>query len=275
LKKSIIAVFCILALSSLTFAGNVKGYNASYTHMDYSATANPTVDGQYVLGDEWGSSGSETFGTNGVWRDEWVLVSSDPLTVCENILIETSDATDDAGDYWQICFDGNADGGANPLADDYRVDITGHGATATVQWYKGTGTAWATTTAPAAASFKYAESLSTSPKISAAHYIIEMTIEKTSTDLPLGQRYALRIAYNDAHAGGNGLQAWPPAPAAVNVPDGWGYIDYTSGANPTPDVAPESLTIGLVLALSTVAVIGGSVLIRKKPLANLPKQVAV
>ena len=46
----------------------------------------------------------------------------------ENQLIETSDATDDTGDYWEICFDGSADGGAAPQADDFKVVIAGHGA---------------------------------------------------------------------------------------------------------------------------------------------------
>jgi len=98
-------------------------------------------------------------------------------SVFENILVETSDATDDAGDYFEICFDGTPNSGTAPQTDDFRVVITGHGATATIQWYVGTGTAWATTTA----SVTWAQSLSTSPKISAPHYILEMQIDKQGT----------------------------------------------------------------------------------------------
>lgn len=273
MKRNQILILCLLSSLVLILAVNVSA-DTAFTHIDYSTTAAPTIDGQYVGGTEWSSSGSEIFGTNGIWRDQWMMAGTSSAN--EYMLIETSDATNDAGDYWELCFDGNADGGAAPQADDYKVRITGHGATATVQWYKGTGTAWATTTAPATASFTSVESLSTSPKITAAHYILEIAINKGATDLPLSIYWGLRVAYNDAATGGSGLQAWPPAPATADSPTSWGYIDYQMNANPNPDpdVVPESLSIALVLVLSSVAIISGTVLLRKHPktinLTHLP-----
>ncbi len=262
MKKASIVILCMLSLFMLILAGSVTAYDASYTLTDYMCSAAPTIDGQYATGEEWGASLATTFGTNGIFRNEWLMSSN----VYENELIETSDATDDAEDYWEICYDGNADGGAAPQADDYRVVIAGHGASATVTWYKGSGTGWATTTAPSSASFTQAQSLSSSPRISVAHYILELSVNKQSTDLPLGERFALRFAYNDAHTGGNGLQAWPPA-TNRDVPNGWGYMDYQMAVNPNPDV-PEAFGIGVVLALSSVAIVAGAVLLRKRPISQ-------
>ncbi len=256
MKNIRIAMFCVLSLFLLSLAGSATAYNAAYTHIEYSTANAPTINGQYAQGDEWIASKPENFGTNGVWRDEWMFGAS----IYAYILVETADATDDAGDYFELCFDGNADGGATPQADDYRVVITGHGATATIQWYKGNGATWVTTTV---SSVTWAQSLSASPKISTPHYILEMAVDKWSTDLPLSERWAFRVAYNDAHASGYGLQQWPPAPAARDVPAGWGYIDYASSANPVPDV-PEGIGFGAMAIVSSIALVAGTYYIRKR-----------
>lgn len=268
MKKSQVIIFCISSIFLLALASNAAAYNADYTHTDYMASTAPTINGQYIANEEWAPSKSETFGVNGIWRDEWVIGES----VFENILIETADNTDDAGDYWQICFDGSANGGTAPQEDDFRVDIVGHGASATVTWYKGTGTGWTAIASPPAAVFTYAQSFSVSPLISTQHYILEMSIDKQSTALGgsqiLGQQFAMRIAYYDAHEGGNGLQEWPPAPATRDNPSGWGYIIYEMDVNPNPDV-PENLGIIAVVGLSSVAVVAGATLLRKKSIVKI------
>ncbi len=264
MKKGLIVVYCMLSIFTLTLAGYVAAYDANFTHTDYMSSIMPTIDGTYVANDEWVASLAENFGTNGIFRDEWSMTAG----TFENLLIETSDATNDAGDYWQICYDSSADGGAAPSAtDDFRVDITGHGASPNVTWYRGTGTGWTQVAGPAAGIFDCAQSLSSSPRISAQHYVLEMHVDKQDTTtfgiVIVGMNFVMRVAYFDAHAGGNGLQVWPPS-SARDVPDGWGYVPYATAANPTPDV-PESLGIGVVLAVSSVAVIAGAVLLRKKP----------
>jgi hypothetical protein len=271
MKKAIIVIIVAISMLSLfilTLVGSIEAYDAGFTQTDYNAIVTPTIDGQYAIGDEWGGSLATTFGTNGIFRNEWLMATN----VYENLLIETADATNDAEDYWEICYDGNAGGGATPQTDDYRIVVTGHGATATVTWYQGTGTGWNAITTPPATSFTQAQSLSSSPRISEPHYILEMTVWKNSAELGgtfiIDQYFAMRVAYYDAHADGNGLQAWPPAPATRDAPDGWGYVTYVYGEqNPNPDV-PEGFGVGVVLTSSSVAIVAGAVLLRKRPISQ-------
>jgi hypothetical protein len=271
MKKLGIFIFCVLALFVLAFVGSAGAAgNAAFTHTNYLSSTEPTIDGTYAPGAEWLESGTQYFGTNGIFRDEWTMGTP----VKANLLIETTDNTNDAGDYWVVCWDSTADGGAtepnggaHPQTDDYKLVITGHDAP-TVQWYKGTGTAWATVASPAAAVFTQAQSLSVTPKIGTPHYVLEFFIDKTDTSLGtviMGYNWDQYTAYYDAHAGGNGLQSWPPAnatpPGSADVPDSWGYIPYAFNANPTPDV-PENIGIAVMLAVSSVAV-AGVVLLRK------------
>jgi hypothetical protein len=265
MKKIGIATFCMLSLFALSLIGFAGAYNATYTHTNYLSSTTPTIDGTYDQGADWLESGTQTFGTNGIFRDEWVMT---PTTA--NLLIETTDGTNDAGDHWVVCFDstdaGGAtepDGGAAPQTNDFKVVVTGHDASATVQWFRGTGTAWAAAATPSAAIVKMAQSLAPyTPKIGTPHYVLEMSIDKTDTTafgiVIMGYNWAQYVSYYDAHAGGNGLQSWPPASAtpagSPDVPNSWGYIVYAFAANGTPDL-PEGLTIGVMLALSSAAVI--------------------
>jgi hypothetical protein len=271
MKKVGIIIFGLLSIFLLSLAGSVAAYNAEFTATCFAGVA-PTIDGQYAAGEEWGSAGTTSFGTNGQFKTQWCMSPS----VYASFLIETTDTTNDAGDYWVICFDATEDGGMTepdggsaPQANDFKLVITGHDSP-TVQWYKGTGTAWTPITPVGfdnTAIFNQAQSLSASPMSSTPHYIWEMSIDKTNTEglgiTPMGYNWAQYIAYYDAHAGGAGLQAWPPTPASDTNPDSWGYVPYSS------DPVPESLSIVLVIALSSVAVIAGSVLLRKRSIAKL------
>lgn len=270
MKKIRIVLFCVLSLLAIALAGNVTAYNAAYSHTDYLSSTVPTIDGTYAQGPDWLESGTQTFGTNGIFRDEWTFT---PVAYC--MFIETTDSTNDPGDYWVVTFDSTTDGGATepnggaaPQTDDYMLKVTGHGATATTQWYKGNGTGWNPVASPSAANFQSAQALAASPKIATPHYGLEIFVEKTNTDLGtviMGYNWASFVGYYDAHTGGNGNQTWPPAsatpPGNPNVPNSWGYIPYAFNANPTPDV-PENFAIVTVLALSLVAAIG-AVLLRK------------
>jgi hypothetical protein len=98
------------------------------------------------------------------------------------------------------------------------------------------------------------------------HYIWEMHIDKTNTaglgTVAMGYNWASYVAYYDAHAGGYGLQSWPPSPATADNPNSWGYVPYVFEA------APESFTFGFIVMLSSIAVVASAVLLRKH---NLPK----
>jgi hypothetical protein len=272
MKKTGIATFCLLLLFVLAFAGTVSAYNADYTHTNYySGEIKPTIDGTYIVDDEWASSAAQTFGTNGIFRDEWCIPEGfgGPTWAC--LLIETADATDDAEDQWVICFDStdeggetDPDGGAAPQTNDYKVVVTGHGDTATVQWYKGTGTGWEPATSPNATVFEQAQSLTATPGIDTPHYVLELCIEKQDTatfgTVIMGYNWGQFVSYYDEDTGET--QQWPPAPASADVPDSWGYIVYEFAANPDPDI-PETTSFVVMLALSSVAATA-AVLLRKR-----------
>jgi len=262
MKKTSIAVCCLMLF---VLAGTVRAYNAEYTHTNYMSNDKPTADGTYIVDEEWMSSGTQTFGTNGMFNDEWCM----PSGVWACLLIETEDGTDDAEDQWVICYDStdeggetDPDGGTAPQTNDYKLVITGHGTSATVEWYKGTGTDWALTTTPDSAVFEYGQSLTTTPRIEADHYVLELCIEKTDTTMGttvMGYNWGQFVSYYD---GGDGLQQWPPTPASADVPDSWGYIVYEMAANPDPTI-PESTGFVVMLAVSSVAA-AGAVLLRKR-----------
>jgi hypothetical protein len=257
LKKPVIATLCLLSLFVLAFAGNVAAYDPTYTHTDYMGSTSPTIDGKYTTTDEYAAGASHGFGTNGVFRDTWTI----PANVMENIILETMDTTNDATDNYVICYDSTADGGTTPKTDEFKIVITGHGASATCTWYRGTGTAWTQVAAPTSAFFEWKESLATSPTSSTPHYMVELRIDKQDTTAfgitVLGMNFAMSVSYNDTRAGGNGVQSWPPS-ANANNPDTWGYVPYSM------DPVPESLSLSLVFALSTIAVIAGTICLRKK-----------
>jgi len=95
-----------------------------------------------------------------------------------------------------------------------------------------------------------------------------MYFDKTDTSFGqtiVGYDWASYVAYYDAHAGGYGLQAWPPNGNDSN-PNSWGYVPYVMAA------VPETLNIGLVAALSTIAVVAGSVIFSKRTLPKLAKK---
>jgi hypothetical protein len=272
MKKARKIVFCLLSLFILAIAGNTAAYNDAYTHTDYASSTLPTLDGQYTDSGEWVASKSQTFGTNGLFRNEWT--SGTPTY--ESLLIETTDNTTDAGDYWEICYDSSnssisqtpPNNGTAPEWDDTRIVIMGHGASSTLTWYQGNGTHWVVNASkPTIDVFDYKDSLASWGSVSSSpHYILEMRVDKQSTSMGtciVGYNFAMRVAYFDNHTGGNGLQYWPPG-SSSNVPDSWGYIPYSSSANSTPDATPESLTVIVVLTLSSVAVIAGVVLLNKR-----------
>ena len=253
----------MLALCFLMFAGTAKAYQAGYSNLSYTSANPVTIDGKWTTTTEWVDATPSNFGQNAAMREkfEFVTNSDGSFSVFEDIIIETWDNTNDTGDYFQVCIDGLGDGASAPAADDYRIDIYGQ-STTNVTWYQGTGTAWKTIAAPAATSLQYSIALATSPTTSAPHYSCEMKIDKTS--LGTNPEIGIRVAEYDAHAGGYGLQAWPPT--SRDSPGAWGDIPYSM------DAIPESLNLGLIIALSSVAIVAGSVIFGKRTLTKLAKK---
>ena len=267
MKRIGITLLLVLALSLIAFAGVAYAPNYDIEHYLYNGEMEPTVDGTYSPNGEWDASGTQTFGTDGIFRDYWVM---DPNLLC--LLIETGDTTDDAGDYWIICWDSTEDGGGTepdggtaPKTNDNKLVITGHGASATVQWSQGTGSGWATHAGPAEGTLVQAQTFSVTPKIGVPHAVLEMYIYKMEYlgSVPLmGYTWGTFIGYYDAST--DTLQQWPAAPASPDNPDSWGFIPYEMEPNPVPDI-PEGLTVGVMLMISTIAVVVGMRHYRKQP----------
>jgi hypothetical protein len=269
MKKTNAVVFCTLSLLLLSLTVGVKAYNADYTHTLYQSDTDPTIDGTYIVDADWLSSGSEDFGDGSIFHDQWVMTPN--LYCC---IVEVTDNTTEAGDKLTICFDGTEtggdtqpDGGANPTAYDKKLEITGHGGSETIQWFVGDGSGWVTATASAEL-MTFAQSLTSTPSISADHYVYEMKFDKNG-DTSLGSvlvpyQWAEFVSYYDANT--TETQQWPPTPASANVPDGWGYVIYEQNPNPTPTI-PEGISIFAMIALSSVAA-AGALALRKQKIAK-------
>jgi hypothetical protein len=265
MKKTGIVMFCVLLLLVLAFAGTVSAYNADYTHTLYQSDAVPVIDGTYTVDADWIASGKQEFGDGAAFHDQWVM---DPNLLC--LIVEVTDNTDDAGDKLTICLDGTADGGAtepdggsNPTEYDKKLEVTGHGGSATVQWFVGDGSGWVVSDVDSAAFLEFAQDLVSTPTIAAEHYVYEMNILKLDTSFgsPLiGYTWAEFVSYYDADTGET--QQWPPA-ASPDVPDGWGYIIYESAANPVVTI-PEGTGFVVMLAVSSVAGTGALLLRKRK-----------
>ncbi len=276
MKKTGIVIICMLLVFVLAFAGNVTAYNADYTHVLYQSSNVPVIDGTYTADDpDWIASGKEEFGNGAAFHDQWVM---DPNILC--LIVEVTDNTDDSGDKLTICFDGTAEGGAtepdggpNPTAYDKKLEVTGHGGSATVQWFVGDGSVWVVSSVSSSGFLELAQDLVSTPTIEAEHYVYEMNIMKLDTSLgsPLmGYTWAKFVSYYDENSGET--QQWPPADAtpagSPDVPDSWGYIPYAQEPNPTPTI-PEGIGFVVMLMVSSVAAVGALLLHKRKKLSNL------
>ena len=251
MKRLLFAAFCILALCSLLVinTGPVKAAEPGYTRVDYNPDTAPTIDGQWTTDDEWTLNGEPTtIGDEVTFRSVWTMVSTDYVT--DTFLVEFfNDTTDDAGDYWQLCINGDQSQEATPQATDYRIDIEGH---TTLKLYQGTGTGWTEIT-PNIGDIEWDDSLSDSPTNSTPHWILEITFYKAG--LGAGPYWDFRLAMYDESDGT--LLAWPPTPD--DNPSRWGFQDYVMA------VWPEGFSLGFVLLLSSVAVVLGFYFLRKRP----------
>ena len=255
MKRAISVVFTVATLCSLfslAVIAPVNGAAAGYTHTTYFLANAVTLDGKWTTSSEWADTDIRGFGAGqtAIFRSKWGA-TSDFSVISQYILVEIlNDDTNDTGDYWQFCFDGDMSGGTAPQAGDIRIDIAEH---KTITAYNGNGAGWTQISAPA--SFQWSNSISASPASSTPHWICEIIIDKIV--FGIGAQYWLRIAVNDASNATAGVRSWPPT--SRDVPNDWGDIPYDM--NPVP----ESLGFGVVVLLSSVAVLVGFFGLRKRP----------
>lgn len=258
MKKAGCTVFSIFILCSILVLMNlatVKAAEPGYERISYATTSVPTIDGSWTSPTEWTDGAATMIGTDVAFRSTWDFAD----VVTTRWVVEfLSDTTNDPGDYWEMCLDGDQSGGATPQAGDYKFVITGH---TNLVWYQGNGTGWTQITAPAG-EITWANSLSASPTSSTPHWILEFNKPKNAGTIQLGILWNFRIAAYDASNPSAGVKAWPPTSA--NVPNAWGIENYSS------DPIPETLTFGVVVVLSSAAVIIATFGFRKRSKKQQP-----
>jgi hypothetical protein len=248
--------------------GNVKAYKAGFSVDDGTGTE-PTMDGKWTTNDEWTDSFKDQLygGFDGIFRVKYA--SSYPDWVHQYFLIELfSDNTNDAGDYWQLCYASAAEftfpdysnppGGTTPGTTCLRIDFVGH-AQAGLTIYKGTGTGWGVLTGYTwPTNIQIVDSISASPSNSTPHWIVEIKVDHMYSGFGIAPNFWIRVAAYDASNSAAGVKAWPPE-SSVNVPDDWGLMTALQTA------IPEGLTIGVMVLISSVAVIVSTRYFRKQP----------
>jgi hypothetical protein len=257
LKRVVFVSFCVVVLCLIGLAGTVDAYKEGYTHVSYELKNAVTLDGKWTNATEWWDALPTSFGTNASFRNKMELISVEPTDVWEYVMVESLDNTDDAGDYWQICFDCEPEfpynisipGSPTPQPDDLLLNITGH---ANAAWFVGNGTGWVPTSTPN--NVTWCNAKDTSPTISVQHWILELRFERLT--FGIGGWFVMRVAVYDAHDDGFGLQAWPPTSA--DIPNDWGFID------PETIWIPEGLSFATVAALTSVTVVAGSIYLKKR-----------
>jgi hypothetical protein len=257
-KKAILPILSIIAVVSICLAGTVSAYKAGYVFPNYQGT-DITADGA-VGASEW----TDSFGD---WLyDGWTKTTSTidhkfemggTPSIADQWLIEVlSDTTNDAGDVFTYSFCGAQDDAATPQTDDVLINHT-HTATTI---FRGTGTGWAADPAIVlGTNVIIASSIAASPLSATPHWIIELKFDKSGGIAGTSFDSNVRLAVYDASTGKTLM--WPPMSDA-DVPSSWGLNDYSSFAGGS---VPEGLTIGVMLSLSTIAVIVSARYFRKPP----------
>ncbi len=259
--KSLLATLSIIALCILCFTGIVSA-KPGFTNFNGQGPVVPatkpgftitdgqgsvvTVNGRVDSG-EWGDSDqanlySGSTMTANTFRVKWAGIGS---TWYDQWLIEIfSDTTNDPGDFIQICYDSNLDGAATPQTDDYLINYTGH---STVNVFKGTGSGWTPTSD---LDVVVASTISASPNSATPHWIIEINIEN------VWESTGDRVAAYDASNPSAGVLTWP-SNSGANVPGDYGLAEITY------ETVPEGLGIGVMVLVSSVAMIVGVRYFRK------------
>jgi hypothetical protein len=244
---SILMLCCLLLVNTGIIQASEPGYEVAEAYN----TAPVTLDGNWATG-EWEDSWIEwlNYSANG---ERFCYKASGAIGYAPEILIDSADNTTDAGDIWQICFDGGVDGTTAPEDSDNKIEIIGH---TTLKVYVGNGTGWVETST---SSVTWFDSLTIhAAPLDFEHWCVEIIVDKASLNAwganppPIGFRVAMYDATNATWL------AWPPA-SDPDIPDSWGQI--VGGA----ETIPESLSLGAVVLLSSVAVAVGFYFVRKRP----------
>ncbi|HDQ05393.1 MAG TPA: hypothetical protein ENN36_01555 [Candidatus Bathyarchaeota archaeon] len=255
MKRILLVVLSVIILCSLSLpVALVNAYYEGYATTNYQAIEEPVADGKWTTDNEWTDAMiPPNLPENFHWRQKWTW----PGNIIEHFLIEFFiDDTDDAGDYFQLCIDHQANGGDAPQADDLKIEWVGHEE---LTIYQGDGTGWVEFTDYTWETDIYiVDSIDSSPLDSNPHWIIELWMDRSAPYFDVsGAGYApwIRLAVYDEST--DTLAAWPPT--SPDVPDDWGLETGTT------ESIPESLTFVTAALLSSVAIVVSCYLLRRRP----------
>ena len=236
-------MLCNLLL--LVTVGTVMAGNLDYSIIEHPSQTLATVDGKWTAEDEWTDTYWADLSGNATGRFGYNIQDFTNLGL-EWIVEIFTDDTDDAGDYWQICFDDGNSGGSAPDSGDFMIEIVGH---TTLTAYQGTGSGWSEVT-PEAGELTWSNTIDASPWNSTPHWILEIVDASKTTgnvQIPNMPPTGMRIAAYDANT--STLAAWAPESSA-DVPDTWGVI-----ANMSMEPIPEGLNLAVMVFLSSVSLV--------------------
>ncbi len=260
MKRTFSIAFCVLTVCSLMLVGIANAGNAAYFISEYQTGSASTIDGKWTSPSEWTDSPHTFMTGNGTGKFAYKIVDFTSYTI-QWIVEMLNDNTNNTGDYFQVSFDDANSGGSAPSAGDFMLEVDGH---TSLKVYSGTGTGWALVSVPAG-EITWANTNSTSMWSSTPHWILEIQdSDKTQgvVTIPDAPPTGMRVAAFDA--ANNQLAAWAPNSTANN-PNSWGMLDtFVSGP------IPEGFSLGVVLLVSSVAVLAGFYYLRKRPkIANV------
>jgi hypothetical protein len=266
MKRKIWAILAVITVCSICLTGIVSAAKEGYGFtIGGTCTVDPDINGVVAAG-EWDTDSYKDFLYDGwtmstsFFMDKWSSTLNSVIS--ELWAVEfLSDTTNDPGDYFKMSVDrtmtgGFSDtplGGTAPTETCFQITITGSG---TVTMQIGTGTAWAAYADPVSGTdYIVGTSVSASPSSATAHRCYELYLDKGVYGgvLAMGYLNNARLEVYDASTGKTLM--WPPYSSA-DVPD-------TYGAGTTGSVVPEGLTIGIMLAVASVAVVVSARYFRK------------
>jgi hypothetical protein len=246
---SILILCCLLLLNMGMVQASQPGYEVSEAY----TTVAVTLNGNWAHG-EWEDSWIE-YMDNSTAHERFCYKASDALNYAPEILIDSADTTNDTGDIWQICIGVPVDTGGVPQSGQNKIEIVGH---KTLTVYQGNGTGW-TNIGGLETSVVWANDLTIDDvPFNYTHWCLEMIIDKATItgEWNGGPPIGLRVAFYDESK--DLWVAWPPQ-SDPDIPGGWGLI---TGSVPT---IPESLSFGVVVVMSSVAVAVSFYCLRKRP----------
>jgi hypothetical protein len=254
IMKKAFSILMLCSLLLITTVGTVIAGNPDYSITEHPSVAVATVDGKWTTDDEWTDTPVTDMSGNATGKFGYNIQDFTNLGLEWVVEIFTDD-TEDAEDYWQICFDDSNSGGSAPDSGDFMIEIVGH---TTLTVYQGTGSGWSEVT-PATGELSWSNTIDASPWNSTPHWILEVVDSSKTADtvqIPNMPPTGMRIAAYDAST--DTIAAWAPDSSA-DVPDTWGLIGGMSG-----DPIPENLTFVVMAFLSSVSLVVGSHYLQKR-----------